>query len=69
LELFEKLYQRRMRIRLIGVRFTGLVRGNLQIRLFEDTEEMLSLYQAMDKIKNRFGPSAITRAEGFIPRA
>jgi DNA polymerase-4 len=69
LELFEKLYQRRMRIRLIGVRFTGLVRGNLQIRLFEDTEEMLSLYQAMDKIKNRFGPSAITRAEGFISRA
>jgi DNA polymerase-4 len=67
LELFEKLYQRRMRIRLIGVRFTGLVRGNLQIRLFEDTEEMLSLYQAMDKIKNRFGPMAVTRAEGFIP--
>ncbi len=66
LELFEKLYQRRMRIRLIGVRFTGLVRGNLQIRLFEDTEEMLSLYQAMDKIKNRFGPTAVTRAEGFI---
>lgn len=68
LDLFEKLYHRRMRIRLIGVRFTGLVRGNLQIRLFEDTEEMLSLYQAMDKIKHRFGPESIIRAEGFIKK-
>jgi len=65
LDLFEKLYSRRMRLRLVGVRFSGLVRGNLQIRLFEDTEEMISLYQAMDRIKNRFGTSAVGRAEGF----
>jgi DNA polymerase-4 len=31
---FEKLYQRRMRLRLIGVRFSGLVRGTYQIDLF-----------------------------------
>ncbi len=65
LDLFEKLYNRRMRLRLVGVRFTGLVRGSLQIRLFEDTEEMISLYQAMDRIKNRFGTAAVGRAEGF----
>ncbi len=65
LELFDKLYNRRMRIRLIGVRFTGLVRGNLQISLFEDTEEMVALYQAMDWIKNRFGCAAVGRASGF----
>ena len=65
LDLFTKLYNRRMRLRLVGVRFSGLVRGNLQIRLFEDTEEMISLYQAMDRIRNRFGPSAVGRAEGF----
>jgi len=65
LELFDKLYNRRMRIRLIGIRFTGLVRGSLQINLFEDTQEMVALYQAMDKIKNRFGYNTVGRACGF----
>ncbi len=64
-ELFEKLYSRRMRIRLIGIRFTGLVRGCLQINLFEDTQEMVALYQAMDRIKNRFGYDKVGRAGGF----
>lgn len=64
-ELFDKLYQRRMRIRLIGIRFTGLVRGNLQINLFEDTQEMVSLYQAIDHIKKRFGSHKIGRASGY----
>jgi DNA polymerase-4 len=50
-ELFDKLYQRRMRLRLIGIRFSGLVRGTYQINMFEDTEKM-SLYQAMDRMKN-----------------
>jgi len=61
LELFEKLYQRRMSLRLIGVRFSGLVRGTYQIDMFEDTVELMSLYQAMDKIKNRFGANAVMR--------
>ncbi|REG94745.1 DNA polymerase IV [Flavobacterium aquicola] len=61
LELFGKLYNRRMRIRLVGITFSGLVRGTYQIDMFEDTEEMLALYQAMDKIKNRFGYDAVTR--------
>jgi DNA polymerase-4 len=53
-DLFNKLYQRRMRLRLIGIRFSGLVRGTYQINMFEDTEEMLSLYQAMDKMMGLF---------------
>jgi DNA polymerase-4 len=65
-ELFEKLYTRRMRLRLIGIRFTGLVRGTYQINMFEDTTEMLSLYQAIDKIKNRFGCDAVSRCSGTI---
>ena len=64
IELFNKLYNRRMRIRLIGISFTGLVRGTYQINMFEDTEEMIALYQAMDKIKNRFGYDAVTRCGG-----
>lgn len=63
-ELFEKVYQRRMRLRLIGVRFSGLVRGTYQIDLFEDTQEMLSLYEAMDKMKKRYGFDAVMRCAG-----
>lgn len=66
LELFEKVYNRRMRIRLIGVKFTGLVHGRHQMNLFEDTEELISLYQTMDKIKTRFGSDSVGRASGFL---
>jgi DNA polymerase IV len=65
-ELFDKLYSRRMRLRLIGVRFTGLVRGTYQINMFEDTTEMISLYQTMDNIKNRFGFDAVSRCSGTM---
>ncbi|MBW4362021.1 DNA polymerase IV [Flavobacterium taihuense] len=63
-DLFDKLYQRRMRLRLIGIRFSGLVRGTYQINLFEDTQEMLSLYAAMDKMKSRYGFDAVMRCAG-----
>ena len=63
-DLFNKLYQRRMRLRLIGIRFCGLVRGTYQINMFEDTEEMLSLYQAMDRMKTRYGFDAVMRGGG-----
>ncbi|MCD0456366.1 DNA polymerase IV [Chryseobacterium sp. LC2016-27] len=66
LELFNKVYTRRMRIRLIGIRFTGLVHGLHQMDLFEDTEELISLYQTMDNIKNRFGISSVGRASGLL---
>ena len=62
LDLFERLYSRRMLIRLIGIRFSDLVSGNQQLNLFEDTAEMTSLYQAMDDVRKRFGTKAIRRA-------
>ena len=65
LELFDRLYERRLLIRLVGVKFTNLVSGNYQINLFDDTEEMLNLYAAMDKIRNRFGELSITRASAM----
>lgn len=61
-ELFIKLYDRRMLVRLIGVRFSHLVQGSQQINLFEDTEEAVRLYQAMDAMRARFGDEAIKRA-------
>ena len=66
LELFDKLYDRRMRIRLVGVQFGGLVHGTYQIDLFEDTMEMMSLYQTMDRIKKRFGSDAVGRCVGTV---
>lgn len=63
-ELFTKLYERRMLIRLIGIRFTNLIPGNYQIRLFEDTQEMINLYQAIDSVKKRFGEKLVMRAGG-----
>lgn len=64
LELFKKLYERRMLIRLVGIRFTNLIPGNYQIRLFEDTQEMINLYQAIDSVKKRFGEKLVVRAAG-----
>lgn len=61
-ELFGKLYDRRLLVRLMGIRFTHLVPGNYQIHLFDDTEEMIRLYQAIDSIKNSFGPETVMRA-------
>lgn len=68
MELFRKLYQRRMLVRLIGVRFSHLVEGGHQINLFEDTN-IINLYQAMDKIRERYGDRSIMRASGMGARS
>jgi DNA polymerase-4 len=64
LELYRKLYSRRVLVRLIGVRFSHLVEGAHQISLFEDPT-ILDLYKAMDHIRNRYGDRAIMRASGM----
>lgn len=68
LELFERLYNRRLLVRLIGVRYSHLVSGNYQINLFEDTEERMRLYQAMDKMRIRYGDRAVITAAGLNAR-
>ena len=64
-ELFERLYQRRMLIRLVGVRLSGLIRGVQQLNLFEDTTEMVHLYLALDKLRRRYGSDSVRRASGI----
>lgn len=61
MELFDQLYNRRVLVRLVGVRYSHLVSGCYQMRLFEDTAEMIKLYQAMDHLRNRFGQNAVRR--------
>jgi DNA polymerase-4 len=64
-ELFDRLYRRRMLIRLIGVRFSHLIPGVQQLNMFEDTPEMTRLYLTIDNLRNRFGREAIRRAVGL----
>ena len=64
-ELFIKLYERRLLVRLIGVKFSHLIPGNYQIHLFDDTNESIKLYQAIDSIKYQFGSKILIRASAF----
>jgi DNA polymerase-4 len=61
-ELFDKLYNRRMLLRLVGVKLSQLVSGHEQINLYSASEEQYKLYQAMDRIRNRFGDKAVKLA-------
>ena len=65
MELYKKLYQRRLLVRLVGVRFSHLVQGGHQINLFEDSPRAIQLYQAMDKMRERYGDRAVIRAAGM----
>lgn len=65
IELFDRVYERRQLIRLIGVKFSGLVHGNYQISLFDDSVERIRLLQEMDHIRRRFGEHAISRASAL----
>ncbi|MEI6575677.1 MAG: DNA polymerase IV [Bacteroidota bacterium] len=60
-DLFERLYQRRMLIRLVGVRLSGLVHGVQQLDLFEESPEMIRLYQALDRMRKKYGMGVVWR--------
>lgn len=60
--LFEQVYDRRMLIRLVGVKLSGLVEGHQQVDLFSDSQKQIALCQAMDRIRKRFGRGAVMRA-------
>ncbi len=68
LELFDRLYNKRLLVRLIGVRFSHLVNGGYQINLFEDATEMINLYHAMDYIRDKHGDRIVMRAAGIEAR-
>jgi DNA polymerase-4 len=61
-DLFKRMYNRRMFLRLVGVRLSNLVTGFEQIDLYSESQEQYSLVQALDKIRRRFGQDAVTRA-------
>jgi len=61
-ELFNKLYNRRMLIRLVGVKFSHLVGGGHQVNMFEDKVQILNLYHAMDRMRLKYGEDKVQRA-------
>ncbi|MEJ6979995.1 DNA polymerase IV [Pedobacter sp. P351] len=61
-DLFKQVYQKRMLLRLVGVRLSNLVSGYEQMNLYSTSEEHYSLCQALDKIRRRFGPKSISLA-------
>jgi DNA polymerase-4 len=65
LDLFDRLYNKRLLVRLIGVRMSELVNGLYQIDLFDDSEEQLNLYHAMDYIRDRYGDRSVMRVSGM----
>jgi DNA polymerase-4 len=65
LDLFDRLYNKRLLVRLIGVRMSELVNGLYQIDLFDDSEEQLNLYHAMDYIRDRYGDRSVMLASGM----
>ncbi|MES2064891.1 MAG: DNA polymerase IV [Bacteroidota bacterium] len=63
--LLKSAWNQHRPIRLIGVRLSNLCTGSYQINLFEDNEERIKLYQAMDNINFRFGDKTVCRAAGM----
>jgi len=61
-DIFNILYDKRLLVRLVGVRFSDLTSGNYQINLFEDTQKTANLYQAMDVLRNKYGSRSVVRA-------
>lgn len=62
LDLLDKLYTRRMLIRLVGIKFSHMVTGSYQIDLFSDMTKQVNLDVAMDSIRNRFGVQYVKKA-------
>lgn len=63
--LLTKAWNQHRPVRLIGVRLSQLTTGSYQINLFEDNEQQIKLYQAMDKINFKFGDKTVCRAAGM----
>ena len=61
-DLFNKSYQKKRPVRLLGVRFSQFIPFTMQMSLFENNVEKLNLYKAVDDIKDRFGAKLVSKA-------
>lgn len=68
-ELLSKLWQRRLRIRLIGLRCSALVPGVPQADLFDPMPHRYELYHAMDHIRGKYGKGSLQPLTSWQPKA
>lgn len=64
-ELLDKVRNKKGRVRLLGIRLSNLTSGNeiKQLQFLKDKEDKLEqLTQSVDKIREKFGTKALTRA-------
>jgi DNA polymerase-4 len=64
-DLFNRLYKKGQKVRLLGVRFSHLVPMSYQMNLFDKSVEKLQLFRAVDNIKDQFGNGAVMKAAGL----
>ncbi len=62
-ELLAKILDEKRAVRLIGVRLSNLIHGQQQIDMFNDTEENINLYKALDSINKKYGNKTVHRAK------
>lgn len=63
--LLKRAWNQHRPVRLIGVKLSQLCTGSYQINLFEDNEEQIKLYKAMDTINFKYGNKTVCRAAGM----
>ncbi|HOK51126.1 MAG TPA: DNA polymerase IV [Bacteroidales bacterium] len=65
-ELFRQLYREGMEVRLLGVGLSRLIKGYMQLSLFENMPKWVQLYTTLDKIRKRHGEHVIHRGNSSI---
>lgn len=62
--LFHQLYDTRQPLRLLGIRCSELISGEVQTNMFENKVQKQQLYNAIDDVKIRYGKDALGKAGG-----
>lgn len=65
--LLAALYQRRLRVRKLGVQLDKLLPGDPQLMLFQSQARQVELYRALDELRSRYGLKVARRASGLEP--
>ncbi|MBN2755969.1 MAG: DNA polymerase IV [Bacteroidales bacterium] len=64
-DLFGRIYNRRLSVRLIGLKFDKLIYGTQQLQLFDDKVKLSKLYKEVDFLKKKFGHKIIRKAIAY----
>jgi DNA polymerase-4 len=66
MDIFNRLFERRQLVRLIGMKCSHLVGGGHQINLLEDSVELIQLYQQMDYLRKKYKDSRLVTRAGIM---